>query len=148
MYRWPSFTSTFPDPNGTPHFPTPNNVYNFEGSSTGTWYKLINYTHPAKRALLGDARWSYLEARKPADENDIPGQPIGQKTYTGSKTPQTTYDFYRHGTYLAVETFGDNGTFSPNGGKVAYNILYADMHVITATDRPTGYRSLRMRFPK
>lgn len=154
MNRWPTFSPSNPDPNGTPHFPTPNGQFVFEGrlpsgpTTSGAWYKLVQYTHPAERALLADSRWLYLEARKPATEDDIPGQPVFQTAYTGSKTPQTTYDFYRHGSYPPVESAGSNGTFSPNGGKVAYNILYADMHVVTANDRPTGYRSIRMRFPK
>jgi hypothetical protein len=154
MNCWPTFSPTNPDPDSTPHFPTPNDKYRFEVTQNsnpdkrGTWYKLVQYTHPAERALLADCRWLQLEARKPADENDIPGQPIGQTAYTGSKTPQTTYDFYRHGTYPPVETTGDNGTFARTGGKVSYNILFADMHVVTENDRPAGYKAIRMRFPK
>jgi prepilin-type N-terminal cleavage/methylation domain-containing protein len=154
--RWPTFSDTFPDPNGTPHFPTPNGQYVFEGrpptnplSTAGTWYKLVQYKRPAERALLADARWLNLEARRPADENDLPGQPVAQVQYTGPGTiSQTSYDFYRHGTYPPVIGAGNNAVFDPKLGKVAYNILYSDMHVSTATDRPTGYKALRMRFPR
>jgi prepilin-type processing-associated H-X9-DG protein len=95
--------------------------------------------------MLADARALILEARAAQSVDLIPGQPLlqNQSNYVGSDRG-TTYDFYRHGKYPPPM---DANRFSPKGGKVAYNILYADGHVITATDRETGYRSFRMRFP-
>jgi prepilin-type N-terminal cleavage/methylation domain-containing protein len=143
--RYPTMTSSWPDPLGSASFPTPNAQYTFEGSAKGTWYKLVQLKTPSERALMADARWSTLEARAPLSADQIPGQPLNQNQtpYVGSARG-TTYDFYRHGKTPPV---ADASSFSPNGGKVAYNILYSDMHVATATDRETGYRAFRMRFP-
>ena len=61
---------------------------------------------------------------------------------------QVMHDFYRHGTYPPVQDGNkDNGYFKPTGGKVSYNILYADNHVITAVPNEVAYRSIRMRIP-
>jgi hypothetical protein len=146
MNRWPTFTAAYPDPLGSVQFPTPNNVHNFEGSKTGTWYKLNKYTNPAERALLADARTLVLEARAPLSSDQIPGQPLlqNQSNYINGSHRGTTFDFYRHGTYPRAQ---DAEMFSPKGGRVSYNILYADMHVATAIDRESAYRSIRMRFP-
>jgi prepilin-type processing-associated H-X9-DG protein len=76
----------------------------------------------------------------------IPGQPAlqNQNIYLPGGTRNTSIDMYRHGTYppLASTT-----AFMPTGGKVAFNVLYTDGHVTTATDRETAYRCVRMRFP-
>jgi type II secretory pathway pseudopilin PulG len=150
MNRYPTMTATWPatSASGTPAFPQPNAQWQFEPSSKdGTWYKLVQLKNPGERALMADARWSFLEARAPKSSDDIPGQPLNQNqaTYVGGTTSAgSTYDFYRHGKYPAP---ADDKSFQRTGGKVAYNILYSDMHVTTVTDRETGYKSLRMRFP-
>ena len=149
MNRFPTFTQTYPDPGGTVQFPTPNAQHQFEGAllpANGTWYKLSKFTQPSDRALLADNRLLTLEARAPLSSDTIVGQPAlqTQVLYSPGGARGASYDFYRHGTYpeLANAT-----TFKPTGGKVAFNILYADGHVVTATDRETGYKALRMRFP-
>ena len=146
MNIWPSFTASYPDPGGAVQFPTPNNKYNFEGSSTGTWYKMIHFTKASDRALLADARTLTLQARAAQSSASIPGQPLlqNQANFSPASSRNPTFDFYRHGKYPPAQT---NLIFAPVGGKVAYNILYADGHVSTATDRETAYRSIRMRFP-
>jgi prepilin-type N-terminal cleavage/methylation domain-containing protein/prepilin-type processing-associated H-X9-DG protein len=150
MNRIPAFTATFPDPSGTPHFPgVPNSLYYFVGvlnPTQGKWYKQTQFTRPSERALMGDSRWTHLEARRPGSEAAIPGQPLLQRqaTYAPSTANNTLYDMYRHGKYPPVENVTN---FSPVGGKVAFNILYADGHVLTAVNRSEAYRSLRMRFP-
>src|SRR5262249_23077325 len=42
-------------------------------ASAGTWYKLVQFTQPAERALLADSRQFYLEARMVAAGATIPG---------------------------------------------------------------------------
>ena len=68
--------------------------------------------------------------------------PLGSSPALGG---QNTLDIYRHGKPSAIEA----GTtrLSTRGGKVAYNILYCDGHVTTATDPVDGYRAVRQRFP-
>jgi len=59
--------------------------------------------------------------------------------------PNTTVvDIYRHGTYpKSIGNF-----YSTFGGKIAFNILYADGHVTTISgDAREAYRSVRMKFP-
>jgi prepilin-type processing-associated H-X9-DG protein len=53
-------------------------------------------------------------------------------------------DRYRHGKYPPVEA--DN-FFSNRGGRVSYNILYADGHVSTAQSIKEGFRAMQMRDP-
>jgi hypothetical protein len=147
--RYPTMTATWPTPGGPVAFPSPNADYQFEPSSTkGTWYKLVQLKNASDRALMADARWSFLEARAPASSDAIPGQPLNQNQATyvgGTSSAGSTYDFYRHGKYPPP---ADDKSFQRTGGKVAYNILYSDMHVSTATDRETGYKAVRMRFPQ
>jgi prepilin-type processing-associated H-X9-DG protein len=56
---------------------------------------------------------------------------------------ETSYDYYRHGKYPAHA----GSTFATTGGKVLYNILYADGHVSGAITREEGFKAARMRFP-
>lgn len=122
------------------------------GPTQGSWYKLVQYRHPAERALLADARQWYLEAKRVPPGQPIPGQRLNYSTNDYSNgTPgarQTTFDFYRHGRYPPIQDPTVlSGFYTPDGGRVAYNILYADNHVAAATDRETGYRACRMKFP-
>ena len=111
--------------------------------SWGRWMKQTEFTKPAQRALIADCRFWSLEALNPAG-GVIPGQEVrSTATYTSGVSGQTTFDFYRHGRTPSVE-----GTqYSTSGGSVAFNILYCDGHVATATDRKEAYLSVRMKFP-
>lgn len=151
--HFPGFSAENPPPGSSHNMPWTavgaNNPFQFEGALSpvgGTWFKLVQFKQPAERALLADARSTSLEARAVQSSVQIPGQPTlqNQAFYISSTTAGTTYDFYRHGKYPQALNAQQ---FFPIGGKVAYNILYADGHVATAVDRETGYRSLRMRFP-
>ena len=52
-------------------------------------------------------------------------------------------DRYRHGKYPGI-----NGQyFDDKGGRVGYNILYADGHVATATSIAEGFKAIQMRNP-
>lgn len=153
MNVFPTFSQSEPPPGAPNHFPTKspggNAPFMHQGSLSatgGTWYKLVQFKQPAQRALLGDARALSLQARRVSSIETIPGQMLlqNQGNYVNGSHFGTTFDFYRHGKY--PEPF-DANVFSPHGGKVAFNILFSDMHVETAIDRATGYRVLRMRFP-
>jgi len=154
MNCWPSLRTDYPaksmDEDGFP--PAKEKFWDSlaTGAAKGTWYKLSQYTKPAERALLGDSRQFYLEAKKLTAGQQIPGQRLmfAQNDYSSSVSGQVMHDFYRHGTYPPVQDGNKtNGYFKPTGGKVSFNILYADNHVITAVEREVAYRSCRMRHP-
>lgn len=82
----------------------------------------------------------------------IPGQRLSfaQSEYSDGVVGrrQAMFDFYRHGKYPDVQNNDkNNGFYKATGGKIAYNILYADNHVDSPPDRETGYKACRIRFP-
>jgi prepilin-type N-terminal cleavage/methylation domain-containing protein/prepilin-type processing-associated H-X9-DG protein len=120
---------------------------NWQTIGTGKWYKLSAWTKPAERCLVSDARLWLMECQAAPLDGSFPGQCYFTDQIFWSAPAndgQTGYDFYRHGKYPDKA----NATrFSPNGGKIAYNCLMADGHVVTLTDRESGYRAARMRYP-
>jgi prepilin-type processing-associated H-X9-DG protein len=122
----------------------------WQSTVSGSWFKLSNYTRPAERAMFGDAEFWILEALAPPANGEIPPQKIHnrEKTYSDGIAGQTMFDFYRHGKFPPVQVLGDSGYYRAQGGKVAYNVLYCDGHVVTSMDRSDAYRSIRMRFPQ
>jgi len=55
-------------------------------------------------------------------------------------------DAYRHGKYPPAS--GDGFSLKLTGGKVAFNVLYADGHVGASVDRTEAFRACRMRYPE
>jgi prepilin-type N-terminal cleavage/methylation domain-containing protein/prepilin-type processing-associated H-X9-DG protein len=172
MNAWPEYTASFPPIAGPPNCignsgfnPTqaPNAVATPTGSTNwtvllnGKWYKLKAWTSPSNRALVADARYWVCEAQAAPLNGVIPGQQIpsssaGGATWASPTTNgQTLHDFYRHGKYPPVAvpdpSGSGNGYYSSVGGRVSYNVLFADGHVSTLNDRAEGYRAIRMRFP-
>jgi prepilin-type N-terminal cleavage/methylation domain-containing protein/prepilin-type processing-associated H-X9-DG protein len=118
-------------------------------SFDGTWFKLNNYSRPADRVMLADSQFWVLEALAVPANGAIPGQKTynNNVTYSPGVQGQSLYDFYRHGKYPPIQVPGDTGYYNTKGGKVAYNILYADGHVKSTNDRAEAYRTMRQRFP-
>jgi prepilin-type N-terminal cleavage/methylation domain-containing protein/prepilin-type processing-associated H-X9-DG protein len=122
----------------------------------GKWLKAGKYTHPAERALIADCWFQLLEATHHPFPPSIGGYQHAisvdpdnngiSNSAPGGGRGQTTFDWYRHGKYPAIVQAGDEGYFSNRGGKVSYNILYADGHVANATDIAESYKSIRMKF--
>ena len=161
MNAFPEYTRTFPTYNpgnantiGDVIFrndiAVPGSDDNWATIKIGKWYKLKAWTSPAEKALVGDCLLWVLEAQSgPVPPTPIPGQfsvaTAARATWDDPALGhQTTYDFYRHGKYPAQVA---TNKLSPTGGKVAFNILYADGHVRTVNDRIEGYKAARMRFP-
>jgi prepilin-type processing-associated H-X9-DG protein len=119
------------------------------GITGGTWFKLSNYAQASERAISGDAQFWLIEALAPPTTGGIPQQKLynNSATYSAGVSGQTLWDFYRHGKYPAIEVPGSTGYYRSDGGKVSFNILYADGHVSTSNDRTDGYKSIRRRFP-
>lgn len=119
------------------------------GITHGTWFKLSAYTQPAERAISGDAQFWLIEALAPPANAPIPQQKVynNSATYSSGVSGQTLWDFYRHGKFPPIEVGGSTGYYRSAGGKVSFNILYADGHVGTSNDRVDGYKAIRRRFP-
>jgi prepilin-type N-terminal cleavage/methylation domain-containing protein/prepilin-type processing-associated H-X9-DG protein len=121
-------------------------------AGSGKWYKMGNYTNAAERALVGDCRAYVLEALKASGPNNFSGQGninILSTTFWTSNTQspdtgQSSYDYYRHGKYPPMEF---PNAFNSKGGKISYNLLYADGHVENLQSREQGFKAARMRFP-
>jgi len=121
----------------------------------GTWYKQNAWTRPSQRALVADTIYWLLEVQAAPLNGVIPGQrvvnnnPSSTTWYSPTSNGQTLYDFYRHGKYPGIEAADANlnGHYGTSGGKVAYNVLFADGHVATLNSREDGYRAARLRFP-
>ena len=120
----------------------------------GRWYKYSAYTSAAERALVADCRAYVLEASGATG----PGAFIGQVNIlsigaaggtfwaasTGISPGESSYDVYRHGKYPPMVSANQ---YSPNGGQIGYNVMFADGHVSKLLTREEGFKAARMRFP-
>ena len=111
----------------------------------GVWNKFNAWTHPSQRCLLADSLFWIADSYSAPTDNSFPGETLLANVQAYPTSHSTTIDWYRHGKYPPAA--GDGKNFAANGGKVSYNILYADLHVATATDKAEAYRSIRMRYP-
>jgi len=121
-------------------------------STQGTWFKAKEWTRPAERCLIADGRAYSVECRQPPTPllgDAVTGQHSdSMSTFWSSDTTygdhQTSMDIYRHGKRPKMI---NSDTHSPAGGKISFNILYCDGHVVTAIHGSDAYKSTRMKFP-
>jgi len=116
--------------------------------------KAKTWNRSSERALLTDSKFWLAQANRPPNTTSYPPavtfQPILANSSVLAATahqfdPGTTVvDIYRHGVYPRIKA---GVYYDPNGGKIAYNILYCDGHVATANTGDVAYRALRMKFP-
>jgi len=161
MNPFPTFSATYPRLSvATSGFPPENpklapseyavHDVNEQISTTkraGDFLKAKTWTRPTERMLVSDSTFWLSQSNNPPVQSSYPPAVVPQMVpanvaFIGSG--QTTVDLYRHGTN--PRQIG-NGNFDANGGKIAYNILYCDGHVATATDGREAYFSQRMKFP-
>jgi len=125
---------------------------NWTNYTGGRWYTYKAYTSSADRALIGDCRAYVLEASGATGPNSFIGQvniqaigTTGQFWANGQISEgESSYDYYRHGKYPGMM---NSLQYNVNGGKIGYNVLFADGHVSKLITREEGFKAARMRFP-
>jgi prepilin-type processing-associated H-X9-DG protein len=121
------------------------------GGQTPRWFKLQDYKPASNRAMVADSFDWLLEGQQWNGVGPWPQQTCGGNSapaYPGStRTPGTTFDYYRHGKYPPVKYAAPTNYFLSIGGNINYNILYADGHVLNTSDRADAYRGLFNMFP-
>lgn len=151
MNLWPTMTATDPA-TGVNYQADSESVYIKAFGDAGQVGQWVNSTtwgrRGAERMLLADSRLYLAEARAMPANGVFPPQPAitNNFTYTPGVAGQTTVDVYRHGKYPNLDATKAE-TFSQQGGKVAYNVLYCDGHVSNENSQKAAYQSLRQRFP-
>ena len=107
----------------------------------------------ARRTVLwGCPAWEgwEIESQRVPPPDQVKGQALAINTTAAGNHAfgpgNTLIDAYRHGKY--PQATGDGFSLKPTGGKVAFNILYADGHVGASVDRTEAFRACRMRFPE
>jgi prepilin-type N-terminal cleavage/methylation domain-containing protein/prepilin-type processing-associated H-X9-DG protein len=129
---------------------------NAMGRPHGKWYQLSQFTQPAERLLVADANlWLLLFSPTDSSGTIVP-QPVARYAADSASphTGLTNLDRYRHGKPPAIKSgkFGSDPVTTsskadPNGGKTAFNVLFADFHAATLFDIRDGYKAIRMRYP-
>jgi prepilin-type N-terminal cleavage/methylation domain-containing protein/prepilin-type processing-associated H-X9-DG protein len=151
MNLWPTFKPGYPTTNFPPT--AERNAF-FLSDGLGQFFKQVRWTKPAQRALVADSRFWAAESNpcpplaSDPTKGDFPYQSDinNTYTYTNGVQGQTMVDVYRHGKHPKRGPVAN--TFDKKGGKVAYNLLYCDGHVVTEIDQRAAYEAFRMRFPK
>ncbi len=152
MNEYPAFSdrSTYgavpPDPLNCEIDPT--------NSIMGNFLKAKTWSRPAERMLVADCKFWRASAYLPPPNGPWPQAVVAQPILSNSSldpatsvqfdAQTTVIDIYRHGKYPGTIA---NYRFDPRGGKIAFNVLYCDGHVASATNGREAYRSIRMKFP-
>jgi prepilin-type N-terminal cleavage/methylation domain-containing protein/prepilin-type processing-associated H-X9-DG protein len=147
MNIWPTFTEGYNPPTAAPaserafiqNWGAPSGV-------VGAFIKQKVYTRAgSQRCLVADSLYWEVESQAVPANGVLAGQAdLSNTTAAGNAAfgaANTLADAYRHGKYPAKAGV----IYRPEGGKVAFNILYCDGHVATASDRTEAYRSTRMK---
>jgi prepilin-type N-terminal cleavage/methylation domain-containing protein/prepilin-type processing-associated H-X9-DG protein len=150
MNPWPTFTSDYPVTSTANQFPPADDTAFIQKWGTanviGKWYKQVQWAkRGAERAVVTDSLFWLSSANYCEGADKMAGQQLMNNSGNDfSLTNNTAVDAYRHGKYPGRQS---NTQHKTTGGRVGFNILYADGHVNRSTDRTEAFRSLRMRFP-
>jgi prepilin-type N-terminal cleavage/methylation domain-containing protein/prepilin-type processing-associated H-X9-DG protein len=142
MNMWPTYTATFPV-GGTAKPPITQAQMRWSQVYHGKYYKRSQWTKPAERLLMADSTLWLLGFGPTTGQ--IAQQDVGRTLQDG--VGQTNIDRYRHGKFPGIVPGGTTGLYARQGGKVAFNVLFADGHANTLNDIREGYKAIRMRYP-
>lgn len=156
MNMWPTFTADYPAIGANPPHGMPSTDYSQsvfidalgDAGQKGIWVNSTKWgKRGAERGLFMDCLFYDAESRAAPIDGTFPPQPAIQNnnTFTPGIQGQTTVDCYRHGKSPGPGAVADS--LSARGGKVAYNVMYADGHVNSETEMKTAYLALRQRYP-
>jgi prepilin-type processing-associated H-X9-DG protein/prepilin-type N-terminal cleavage/methylation domain-containing protein len=142
MNMWPSFTGRYPV-SATAKPTIYETAMRWAGTYPGKYYRRAQWTRPSERLLMADATLWLLGFGPTSGQ--IAQQEVGRVLQDSSG--QNNIDRYRHGKYPPRVSGGTTGLFARTGGKVAFNVLFADGHAATLFDIREGYKAIRMRYP-
>jgi prepilin-type N-terminal cleavage/methylation domain-containing protein len=118
------------------------------GSATyGSFLKAKTWVHPDRKLLIADSSYWVATSNAVPTQATYPPAIWPQHFKDNLTVPvvgQTYLDIYRHGKDPPRDAAGNYDAY---GGKISYNILYADLHVATQNNGKEAYLSTRMRFP-
>jgi len=150
MNLWPTFEPDYPAASNFPPAIEESFLTMTPQGPQGQFFRAVKWgKNGANRCLIADSRFWASESNPPPALTTFPPAVAPQSninatdTYTANN--QTMIDIYRHGKRPGPGPVAK--TLDPYGGKIAFNILYADGHVATATRGDEAYRSIRMKFP-
>lgn len=152
MSVWPTFTPSSPAPPAT--FPPTSERADVTGwgtaAETGEITKQVVWGRKgAERCLVSDSLFWMVQSQAVPPSGQMAGQAMLTNTNAAGNhafgAANTLADAYRHGKY--PEPAGTGYSYRPNGGKVSFNMLYADGHVTTVVNREEAFRAIRQRFP-
>jgi prepilin-type N-terminal cleavage/methylation domain-containing protein/prepilin-type processing-associated H-X9-DG protein len=114
----------------------------------GRYYKKNEISEQANRALVLDSNAWAVGLNITNAAGDLAGQAVGTAGYAtiedgNSPTGAMNVDLFRHGKYPG----NAGGRYDTKGGKIAYNVLFADGHCATLNSAQDGYRAIRMKYP-
>ena len=158
MNPYPTLTSTSATQVGadaTLEQPPTNqrNLIRYTGSGAvqnGIWTKAVRYPRPSDRGLVADA-WNWRVKVRPRPANDDwPGQPTWDSLLTftsdtGADRNQSLVDVFRHGEF--PKRVAGARRYEAKGGKVGFNVLFCDGHVVSYKTQDGAYDPFRMGNP-
>ncbi len=132
-----------------PHSPVRTLIRWNSSGQHGNFIKKTRWAQPSERMLLSDSwNWRVKSRIKPTN-GQFPEQPLPDQSLAFSDNApldQTLVDVFRHGK-VPTERGRRARSYAKTGGKVGYNVLYADGHVITHVTQDAAYDSIRFGNP-
>jgi prepilin-type N-terminal cleavage/methylation domain-containing protein/prepilin-type processing-associated H-X9-DG protein len=126
--------------------PNAGPVARIANGTKGRFMRITKVKSPSNRMLVADNLYWLVLLKTESNANNYGWQSVIQL----HTTLPNSYDFHRHGKYPRTRFIASpivGNVYEKNGGKVAYNILYADGHVVTSVDKTDFYKAIRQRFP-